>query len=81
MKQYCGIKSQTCHAIVSNHKEKLTSVPGLESYLAEVGGELQGVDLDTHGGDVHLLEFATQVTLNEGGLSGAAIADKDELER
>ena len=32
------------------------------------GGETQGVDVDTEGGDVLFLEFTSQVTLDKGGL-------------
>jgi hypothetical protein len=46
----------------------------------EVGVELQGVDLNTEGGDVLLLELAGQVALDEGGLAGTAVTAEDELE-
>jgi hypothetical protein len=42
---------------------------GWESY----GGESKRVNLDTKGGDVLLLELASQVTLDEGSL-GAKLA-------
>lgn len=32
------------------------------------GGEAQGVNLDSQGGHVLLLELASQMTLDEGGL-------------
>lgn len=38
------------------------------------------VNFDTEGGDVFLLELSSQVTLDEGGFSGTAVADKHELE-
>merc|ERR1712000_744615 len=59
----------------------LTSgVPDIELDLTVVGGEAKGVDFDTQGGHVLLLEFTSQVTLDEGGLSSTTITDKHKLE-
>lgn len=56
------------------------SVPNVEADGTEVGVELERVDLDTESGNVLLLELSGQVTLDEGGLSGTTVTDKDELE-
>lgn len=37
------------------------------------GVEVEGVHLDTEGGDVLLLEFTSQVALDEGGLLGFTV--------
>jgi hypothetical protein len=37
------------------------------------GGEAKRVDLDTQGGHVLLLEFTSQVALDEGGLNGTGV--------
>ena len=59
----------------------LTSgIPAVEGDLATVGLEGEGVDVDTDGGDVALLELASQVALNEGGLACTAITDENQLE-
>jgi len=55
-------------------------VPGVEANGTEVGVELQGVNFDTKGSDVFLLELSSQVTLDEGGLTRSSVTDKDELE-
>ena len=55
-------------------------VPNVELDLTVVGEEGHGVDLDTEGGDVLLLELASQMTLHEGGLADATVTDEDELE-
>jgi hypothetical protein len=46
---------------------------------ATYGGETEGVNLNTQGGHVLLLEFTSQVALDEGGLAGTTIADQDQL--
>jgi len=55
-------------------------VPNIELDLAEVGGETERVNFDTESSDVLLLELSSQVTLDESGLSGTAVANEDELE-
>lgn len=55
-------------------------IPDIELNLTEVGGEAKRVNLDTEGGHVLLLKFTSQVTLDEGGLSGTTVTDKHELE-
>jgi len=59
----------------------LTSgIPDVKLDLAQVRGEAKWVNFDTESGDVFLLEFTSEMALDEGGLSGTAITDKDELE-
>lgn len=41
---------------------------GLRGRFGTHGGEVKGVDLDTKGGHVLLLELTSQVALDEGGL-------------
>ena len=55
-------------------------VPAIEPDLASVRREVQGADLDADRGLILLLELARQVALNKRSLSGASIADQDELE-
>jgi len=55
-------------------------VPNVEDNLAVVRVEGHWVHLDAQSRNVLLLEFASQVTLHEGGLSNATIADKNEFE-
>ena len=38
------------------------------------------MDFDSEGGDVALLEFSSQVTLDEGRLTDTTVTDEDELE-
>jgi hypothetical protein len=45
-----------------------SSVPDLELNLTKVGEEAEGVDLDTLGSNVLLLEFTSQMALDEGSL-------------
>merc|ERR1712000_462205 len=45
-----------------------------------VGGEAKRVNFDTQRGQVLLLEFTSQVTLDKGGLASATIANKHKLE-
>jgi len=44
-----------------------------------VGVEDHRVHLDTEGGDVLLLELTGEMSLDEGGLADATVANKDEL--
>jgi hypothetical protein len=55
------------------------SVPDVESDGAVVGVEDHGVDFDSEGGDVLLLELAGQVSLDEGGLADATVSHEHEL--
>jgi len=57
-----------------------SSIPDIELNLTKVGRETEGVDLDTEGSKVLLLEFTSQVALDKGGLACATITDKHELE-
>jgi hypothetical protein len=41
--------------------------------------EYEGVNLNAKGGNVLLLEFTRQMSLDKGGFSNSSIADKDEL--
>ena len=54
-------------------------VPNIEPDWSSVGVEHEGMDFDAEGGDVLLLELAGQVPLHEGRLSGAAVADENQL--
>jgi len=56
------------------------SVPDIELALAVVGEELHWVDLDTEGGDVFLLEFTSEMALDEGRLADTTVSDEDEFE-
>lgn len=59
----------------------LTSgVPNVHKNGSEIGEELEGMDLDAHGGHIALLELARDVALDKGGLSDTTIADEDDLE-
>jgi hypothetical protein len=42
--------------------------------------EDEGMNFDTEGGDVLLLELSGRVTFDEGRLAGPSIADEDQLE-
>jgi len=55
-------------------------IPHIELDLSQVRSESQWVDFDAKRGNVLFLEFACQVSLDEGGLSSTTVADKDELE-
>jgi len=55
-------------------------VPNVEVDLTVVGVEGHGVHLDSESGDVALLEFTSQMSLDEGGLSDTTVTDEDELE-
>ncbi len=67
--------------ITESSKFLLTgSIPDVEDNISMGGVERHGVDLDTEGGDVALLEFTSQVTLDEGSLADATVTDEDELE-
>jgi hypothetical protein len=48
--------------------------------VATVGVEDEGMNFDTEGGDVLLLELSGRVTFDEGRLAGPSIADEDQLE-
>ncbi len=54
-------------------------VPNVEADGAVVGVEDHGVDLDTEGGDVLLLELTSEMSLDEGGLTDTTITDENEL--
>ena len=67
--------------ITESSKFLLTgSILDVEDNISMGGVERHGVDLDTEGGDVALLEFTSQVTLDEGGLADTTVTDEDELE-
>jgi len=55
-------------------------IPDIELDVAQVRAESQRVDLNTKSGNILLLELSSQMTLDECGLSGSSITDKDELE-
>ena len=55
-------------------------VPHVEVDLAVVSEEGHWVNLDTKSGDVPLLEFTSQVALNEGGLADTTVTNENELE-
>ena len=54
-------------------------IPDVEFDGTPVGVEDEGVDFDSEGGDVLLLEFSRQVPLDEGGFTHSSVADEDEL--
>ena len=56
------------------------SVPNIELALPVIREELHWVDLDTEGGDVFLLEFTSEMALDEGGLADSTVSDEDEFE-
>jgi len=56
------------------------SIPDVEADGAIVGGKGEGVDFNTEGSNVFLLEFTGQVTLDESSFASSAISDKNELE-
>ena len=55
-------------------------VPHIENEATTVCVERHGVNLDTNGGDVLLLELTCQVTLDECGLADTTISDQEALE-
>ena len=57
-----------------------SSVPHVELTLSVVSEELHWVDFDSECGDVLLLEFTSQVALDEGGLADTTVSNEDELE-
>lgn len=57
-----------------------SSIPDVEADRAKVGCELQRVDLDTESGDVFFFEFTSQMALDEGCFSSAAISNKNKFE-
>jgi hypothetical protein len=57
-----------------------SGIPDIELDRTVVGVEKKRVNLDTESGDVLLLEFTSQVTLDESGLSSTTVTDQDELE-
>ncbi len=54
-------------------------IPNVELDRAVVSVEDHRVDFDSESGDVLLLEFASQVTLDKGGLSDTTITNEDEF--
>jgi hypothetical protein len=67
--------------ITKASKLLLTSgIPNVEVDLTVVGEEGHGVDFDSESGDVPLLEFSGQMTLDERSLADTAVTDEDELE-
>ena len=55
-------------------------VPNVENDLAVAREERHGVHFDTESGDIALFELACQVTLDEGSLADATVANEHELE-
>lgn len=55
-------------------------VPNVETNLSAIGVEDKWVNFDSESGNILLLELSSQVTFNEGSLSGSSISDKDKLE-
>merc|ERR1719411_2226417 len=55
------------------------SVPHIEPDGAPVGVENQWMDLDTQSGDILLLKLSSQMSLDEGGLSGTSVSNKNQL--
>lgn len=56
-----------------------SSIPDVELNGTPIGVEYEGVNLNAKGGNVLLLEFTRQMSLDKGGFSNPSIADKDEL--
>ena len=57
-----------------------SSIPNIENDLTVAREERHGVHFDTESGDIALFELACQVTLDEGGLADATVANEHELE-
>lgn len=55
------------------------SIPNVEADGTVVSVEDHGVDFDTEGCDVFLLEFTGEMSLDEGCLTDTTISDEDEL--
>ena len=55
-------------------------VPHVESDRSAVGVEHERLEFNSEGEDILLLELAGQVPLDQGRLSGATVADEDQLE-
>jgi hypothetical protein len=55
-------------------------IPDIELDVAQVRAESQRMNLNTKGGNILLLELSSQMTLDERGLSGSSVTDKDKLE-
>jgi hypothetical protein len=55
------------------------SIPHVKLDEAHVGIEFEGVHLHAKSSNVFLLKLSSDVTLHEGGLSDATIANKNEL--
>ena len=56
------------------------SIPNVENYLTMRGIERHGMNFDTEGGNIALLEFSSQMTLDEGSLTDTTVTDEYELE-
>jgi len=56
-----------------------SSIPHIEANLTAICVELERMDLNTDSSNVFLLEFSSNVSFNEGGLSCATISDEDQL--
>jgi len=52
-----------------------SGIPDIKDDIAEVGGEGEGVDFNTKGGDVFFLKFTSQVTLDKSSFSRSSITD------
>lgn len=55
-------------------------VPDVHKDGAEVGEELERVDLDAHSSQITLLKLARDMALDEGSLSDTTVANEDDLE-
>jgi len=68
-------------AIAKTTKLLLASgIPNVKNDGTTVSMEAERMNLYTKGSDVFLLKLAGQMALNEGGLSGTTITDKNKLE-
>ena len=54
-------------------------VPNVESDGSVVGVKDHGMDFDSEGSNVLLLEFSSQMSLDEGGLTDSTVSNEDEL--
>jgi hypothetical protein len=57
------------------------SVPNVEADVAEICGELQGVNLNTQSSDVLLFEFTSQVALDKSCFACTTIADYKDRQK
>lgn len=81
VKHNYGALSLNVVTITETTKLLLTSgIPHVEANRATIGMKDQWMYLHSQSCDVLLLEFTGQMTFDEGGLAGTAVADQDALE-